>query len=1021
MKKNYLTFFFVSLLGIFSGQAQIENFEGLSNNATTFTNNSQPFETAGGFRVQANFPGTGASGSNKYLDNDTNVGTGTTYSIETTDNALFTAKDVDIFLSVDSGGSVGGSGGIIIRGKQGASTIFTITKTTGIPTTFSPDNGFFNVDFSTEGGVDNSEININVLEFELTGNFNYLAVDEFSFGPESVAADTAPPIVQTIEVSGTPSTTADSVDFTVTFNENASNVTTNDFVLDPSGSATGTISAISGSDAVYTITVNGISGEGTLSIDLLGSTDIIDDLSNGNGTNGNTPSFTLGENHTVSACFLESFENFNVSDNTFTSNGLPFVSSNGLDVFNLNGAGASSSHQYLDNNGTGGTTFSIKTNAGELFTMKTIDLYLSSIVNGSSPTNDGTLTINGKVSNGVVYTITKTTGFPTSVSNGDNGFFNLNFATAGASDYSTINVDEIEIILGSSFVYLAVDHFEFCEQGIVDSFPPEIQSIVVAGTPSSIDSTVNFTVSFNENVVNVSFDDFTLVTTGTATGNITGVTGGNNIYTVTVENIDGEGTIGVNLNSSTNIQDLLGNSGVLAFTGSLHSVSDCYIETFEAFTDNDANFTSNGILFDVTNTLAVKEQTGAGISSSDFFLENAVKGLGIYAINSTNSTPFNVSKIQLYVSSDNAGVAPTADGTLTVRGIKEGNTLFTIDLNSGNTTFPTSLAQGNNGFFEVDFATDGASDYSGIGIDKIEIELVTVFQYLAVDNFEFCLDTTGPTLAIQNVPATTNGAFTATFEFDEDVNDFVIGDIVVGNGAASNFVAVDGNTYTALITPTSDGNVTIDVNAGVATDDSGNSNTAATQAVTDFDGTQPSVAISSSEVSPTGANPIAITVIFSENVTGFDLGDVAIGNGTANTFSGTGDTYAFNIVPTANGTVTVDISNNIAVDSFNNGNTMATQFSIEYNNTLSNHDLLLEKGLTIYPIPANSFVNILNKANLTLTGLQLMDVHGRTIRSQSINSNDVSQKIITSEINPGTYFIKVTTKDASLVKRIIIK
>lgn len=926
MKNNYLIFFLVTTLGLFTAQAQIENFEALPDDANSFTNNSQPFETVGDFEVQAMFAGTGASGSNKYLDNDDTPGIGTIYSIKTTDNALFTAKDVDIFLSIDSGITVGGSGGVIIRGKQGASTIFTVVKNSGIPTGFAPDNGFFNVNFTTEGGVDNSVTNINVLEFELTGSFNYIAVDEFSFGPESIAADTNPPLVQTINLAGTPATTANSIDFTVTFNENANNVSLDDFTLDTSGSAVGTISSISGSGPVYTITVNGISGEGTLSIDLLSATDIIDDIGNGNGTNGNTLAFTPGDNHTVSVCFEESFENFTVSASSFTSNGLPFLTTNGLDVFNLSNSGASSSNQYLENNGSGSGSFSLTTSGGELFTMNTIDLYLSSFANGSSPTNDGTLIINGKVANSTVYSITKNTGFPTSLANGDNGFFNLNFATDGASDYTTVNVDEIEIIIGSSFVYLAVDHFEFCEQGLVDTFAPEVESISVESDPISIAQTVSFLVNFNENVINVTSDDFALATTGTATGSITGVTGSNSTYTVTVETIDGEGTIGVNLNAGTDIEDALGNSGVLAFTGALHTVSDCIVETFESFTDTDVSFTSNGILFDITNTLAVKEQSGAGTSSSDFFLENGTKGLGTYTINSTNGTFFTANTMQLYVSSDAAGLLPTNDGTLQLRGINEGSTVFTIDLDSGNTTFPTSLGEGNNGFFLVDFATDGAADYSGIDIDQIEIELLTTLVYLAVDDFGFCLDTTSPT-----------------------------------------------------------------------------------------------VTITSSVTSPTTTNPIPVTITFSESVAAFDMGDLIITNGTIDSFSGTGDTYTFNIIPVTTGTITVDISGGAAVDASGNGNIAATQFIIEYDITLSNVDEVLEKGLAIFPNPASEVINISNRTNIDITGLQLIDVQGRLIRSQEVNSNDAIQVMKISEINSGIYFIKISTKNTSTVKRVVIR
>lgn len=72
-------------------------------------------------------------------------------------------------------------------------------------------------------------------------------------------------------------------------------------------------------------------------------------------------------------------------------------------------------------------------------------------------------------------------------------------------------------------------------------------------------------------------------------------------------------------------------------------------------------------------------------------------------------------------------------------------------------------------------------------------------------------------------------AFSVTITFSEDVTGFVIGDITVTNGAASNFVAVSGSVYTADITPTTAGAVTVDVAAGVCADAAGNNNTAATQ------------------------------------------------------------------------------------------------------------------------------------------------------------------------------------------------
>src|SRR5690606_21568313 len=68
------------------------------------------------------------------------------------------------------------------------------------------------------------------------------------------------------------------------------------------------------------------------------------------------------------------------------------------------------------------------------------------------------------------------------------------------------------------------------------------------------------------------------------------------------------------------------------------------------------------------------------------------------------------------------------------------------------------------------------------------------------------------------------------------VTGFEIGDISVGNGTASEFTSTSASVYTALITPTTDGTVTIDVAADLAQDGGGMNNTAATQFSIDYDG-----------------------------------------------------------------------------------------------------------------------------------------------------------------------------------------
>ena len=95
-------------------------------------------------------------------------------------------------------------------------------------------------------------------------------------------------------------------------------------------------------------------------------------------------------------------------------------------------------------------------------------------------------------------------------------------------------------------------------------------------------------------------------------------------------------------------------------------------------------------------------------------------------------------------------------------------------------------------------------------------------------------DTTVPTVTITGVPAMSSAPFMATFTFSEAVTGFVVGDITLGNATAANFTDTSTSVYTALITPTAEGTVTVDVEAGVAQDAARNGNTAASRASSSY-------------------------------------------------------------------------------------------------------------------------------------------------------------------------------------------
>lgn len=109
---------------------------------------------------------------------------------------------------------------------------------------------------------------------------------------------------------------------------------------------------------------------------------------------------------------------------------------------------------------------------------------------------------------------------------------------------------------------------------MVDSSRPTVTSIAPAGSPVSTSTSVNFTVNFNKAVANISTDDFTLVSTSSASGTISSVsTSSGSSVTVTVSGITGNGSIKVSLNAGTNIVDSVGNAPPAYTGGTTHTVA----------------------------------------------------------------------------------------------------------------------------------------------------------------------------------------------------------------------------------------------------------------------------------------------------------------------------------------------------------------------------------------------------------------------------------------------------------------
>ena len=184
-----------------------------------------------------------------------------------------------------------------------------------------------------------------------------------------------------------------------------------------------------------------------------------------------------------------------------------------------------------------------------------------------------------------------------------------------------------------------------------------------------------------------------------------------------------------------------------------------------------------------------------------------------------------------------------------------------------------------------------------------------------------------PGVTISGAPAAANAAYTATITFSESVTGFALSDISVNNGRASNLNSDNAPVYTATITPTAEGTVTVNIAAGAATGDtteqpSTESNTASTT----FDTSRPSVAISGVPPWQNNHDAFTATFTFSEPVTGFAATDITATGGTASNFNASSSTvYTASITPD-NGvsSVVVAVAQNVAQDAAGNNNTAAT-------------------------------------------------------------------------------------------------
>ncbi|HNP76818.1 MAG TPA: T9SS type A sorting domain-containing protein [Cyclobacteriaceae bacterium] len=160
---------------------------------------------------------------------------------------------------------------------------------------------------------------------DLAGNNNTGS----TFTDQTVTYDITPPAVTSIVIGPaapltgigtTNGTSTSTVPFQVTFSESVSGLDPSDFILSNTGTVVGTIASVTGGPSVYTVTVNAISGNGTMRLDFVSNGSVIDVATNPTNTSfnaggaGATYSIVLPEptSHVTGLTAVPGADNFSI-------------------------------------------------------------------------------------------------------------------------------------------------------------------------------------------------------------------------------------------------------------------------------------------------------------------------------------------------------------------------------------------------------------------------------------------------------------------------------------------------------------------------------------------------------------------------------------------------------------------------------------------------------------------------------------------------------------------------------------
>ncbi|MBK5532305.1 DUF4347 domain-containing protein [Pseudomonas sp. TH08] len=666
---------------------------------------------------------------------------------------------------------------------------------------------------------------------------------------------------------------------TITFSEAVSGFTNADLTI-----ANGTLTAVSSADggvtwtATFTPSANITDATNLVTLDNTGVADLAGNAGTGT-TNSNNysidtqrptativvadPTLSAGETSLVTITFSEAVSGFNNADLTIPNGTLTAVSSSDGGItwtatytptVGINDATniitlANTGIADLAGNAGTGTT-----NSGN-FTINTV-APTATIVVADNALNIGesttvTITFSEAVTGFTNADLTIANGTLTAVSSSDGGI------TWTATFTPTNNITDASnlITLDNSGVQNASGNAGSgttnSNNYAIDTQRPTV-TIVIADTALGVGQTTTVTFTFSEAVFGLTSADLTV-----ANGTVSGLTTSDNItYTATFTPAAGiTDTSNLITLDNTGIADVAGNAGSGTTDSNNYAVDSQRPTATIVMSDTDLR-PGETALVTITFSEAVSGFDNSDLSVASGTLSN--------------------------VTSSDGGITWTATFTPTI-GVSDATNLIVLN-NSG-----ISDLAGNTGT-----GTTNSANYA------VQTEVPTA------------------TIVVADTALKAGETSTVTITFSEAVSGFTNADLTIANGTLSNVSSSDGGiTWTATFTPTA--NIT-DTSNLISLDNSGVTNASGNSGV----GTTDSNNFAIDTALPTATIVVAdnrlgigetttVTITFSEAVSGFDLSDISVANGSLSnlTSSDGGITWTATLTPTAN---VNDATNLIIVD-----------------------------------------------------------------------------------------------------------